>query len=83
LQSKRKAKEKETIKEKTRIHTQKQKLKNNDLDSNQDKEVYRPLMTFTKVFYSADEGRRTMHGFQTSLNRKNSMKMMKKATRSN
>ena len=28
----------------------KHKLKNNDLDSNQDKEVYRPLMTFTKVF---------------------------------
>ena len=27
-------------------------------------------MTFTKVFYSADEERGTIHGFQTSLNRK-------------
>jgi hypothetical protein len=40
-------------------------------------------MTFTRVFNSADEERRTMHGFQTSLNRKNSMKMVKKAARSN
>jgi hypothetical protein len=26
-------------------------------------------MTFTRVFYSADEKRKTMHGFRISLNR--------------
>jgi len=40
-------------------------------------------MIFTRVVYSADEGIKTMHGFQTSLNKKNSMKMVKKATRYN
>jgi hypothetical protein len=46
-----KSKRKETIKErKSKFHTQKKKLKNNNLDQNQDKEVCRPLMTFTRVF---------------------------------
>jgi hypothetical protein len=45
-----KSERKETIKEKNKLHTQKKKLKNNDLDRNRDKEVYRPLMTFTRVF---------------------------------
>jgi hypothetical protein len=33
--------------------------------------------------YSTDEERREVHGFQISLNRKNPMKKVKKATRSN
>jgi hypothetical protein len=45
-----KAKEKKQSKRKQKFTPKKQKLKNNDLDSNQDKEVCRPLMTFTKVF---------------------------------
>jgi hypothetical protein len=40
-------------------------------------------MTFTRVFYSVDEERKAMHRFQTSLNREKSMKIVKKATRSN
>jgi len=48
-----------------------QKLKDKDLDSKRDEEVHRPLMTFTKVFYSTDEERRTMHKSQISLNREN------------
>jgi hypothetical protein len=84
VEIKTKIERKETIKEKkNKLHTQKQRLKNNDLDRDGDKEVCRPLMTFTRVFYSADEERKTMYGFQTSLNRKNSMKIVKKATRSN
>jgi hypothetical protein len=47
------------------------------------KRSYRPLMTFTKVFYSTDEERRTMHKSQISLNRENLMKIVKKAARSN
>ena len=39
-----KSERKETIKEKkNKLHTQKQKLKNNDLDCNQNKEVCKPL----------------------------------------
>jgi hypothetical protein len=49
-------------------------LKDKDLDSKRDEEVYRPLMTFTKVFYSTDEERGTMHKSQISLNRENLMK---------
>ena len=45
-----KSERKEIIREKTKFTPKKKKLKNNDLDSNQDKEVCRPLMTFTKVF---------------------------------
>jgi hypothetical protein len=57
-------------------------LKDKDLDSKRDEEVYRPLMTFTKVFYSTDEERRTMHKSQISLNREN-LKKVKEAARSN
>jgi hypothetical protein len=40
---------KETIKEKDKLHTQKQELKNDDFDWNQDEKIYRLLMTFTRV----------------------------------
>ena len=46
-------------------------MKDKDLDLKRDEEVCRPLMTFTKVFYSTDEERRTMHKSQISLNREN------------
>jgi hypothetical protein len=49
LKSKRKAKEKKQSK-KTNFKPKNKRLKNNDLDYNQDEEVCRPLMTFTMVF---------------------------------
>jgi hypothetical protein len=49
-------------------------LKDKDLDSKRDEEVYRPLMTFTKVIYSTDEERGTMNKSQISPNRENLMK---------
>jgi hypothetical protein len=49
-------------------------LKDKDLDSKRYEEFYRPLMTFTKVIYSTDEERGTMHKSQISLNRENLMK---------
>ena len=58
-------------------------MKDKDLDSKRDEEVYRPLMTFTKVFYSTDEERRTMHKSQISLNRENLKKKVKEAAISN
>jgi hypothetical protein len=45
-----KSERKETIKEKIGFTPKKKKLKNNDLDWNQDKEICIPLMTFTRVF---------------------------------
>jgi hypothetical protein len=58
-----KSERKETIKEKKKFTPKKKKLKNNDLDSNQDKEVCRPFDDLHQCFYSADEERRTMHRF--------------------
>jgi hypothetical protein len=78
-----KSERKETIKEKNKLHTQKQKLKNNDLDSNEDKEVCRPLMTFTRVFTQLMRREKQCMGFKFHSTGKNSMKMVNKATRSN
>ena len=78
-----KSKRKETIKEENKLHTQKQKLKNNDLDWNRDEEVCRPLMTFTRVFTQLMRREKQCTGFELHSTGKNSMKTMKEATRSN
>jgi hypothetical protein len=39
-------------------------------------------MTFTRVFRSVDEERKTMHGFQTPNEQKNSTTIVKKVTKS-
>jgi hypothetical protein len=77
-----KEKEKKQSKRKQNSHPKK-KLKNNDLDSNQYKEVYRPLMTFTKVFTQLMRRKEQCIGFEFHSTGKNSMKQVKKATRSN
>ena len=56
---------KETIKEKkTNFTPKKQELKNNDFDWNQDKEVCRPLMTFTRVLLNWGEKKKQCIGFK-------------------
>jgi hypothetical protein len=55
---------KETIKEKTKFTPKKKKLKNNDLDSNQDTKVCRPLMIFTKVFTQLMRRKEQCIGFE-------------------
>jgi hypothetical protein len=39
-------------------------------NQNQNERICRPLMTFTRVFRSVNEERKTMHGFQIPNNRK-------------
>jgi hypothetical protein len=77
-----KSERKEIIKERSKLHTQKQKFKNNDLDSNQDKEICRPLMTFTRVCTQLMRKEKKCMDFKFHLTRKNLMKMVKDATRS-
>jgi hypothetical protein len=60
----------------------KNKLKNNDLDSNQDKQVCRPLMTFTKVLSQLMRREEQYISFEFHSTGQILMKKVKEATRS-
>jgi hypothetical protein len=64
-----------------KLHTQKKKSKNNDRDQKPNEKICRPLMTFTSIFRSVNEERKTIHGFETPKWQKNSTTIVKKDTK--
>ena len=82
IKTKKRKKEKQS-KRKENFTPKRKSWRTNDLDWNQDKEVCRPLMTFTRVFIQLKRREKRCMGFEFHSTGKNSMRMAKKATRSN